>query len=167
MNIHFPSRAPLVRVVVITIAMSLAACESMDKKTVGAVTGGVVGAVAGNQVGKGTGRVLATIAGAAVGAYVGAKIGDHLSNRDKEKMSQATAQAAETNQAQSFTGENSGVVGKAEVVGTETRPVQVAGQKTEDRECKTIKQTVTTKDGQPVTEDVITCKGPNGWEPAG
>jgi outer membrane lipoprotein SlyB len=162
------NRAPLrATSLILVLSAALAACDSLDKKTVGTVTGGVVGAVAGSQIGKGKGRVLATIVGAAAGAYVGSRIGDRLEERDKEKMSEATKKAAATDRAQSFVNDSSGVAGKAEVVETQTRDVQVAEQKVEQRECKTIKQTVMTKSGEQVTEDVITCKGPNGWELAG
>jgi surface antigen len=118
------------------------------------------------QENRGKGRILAVIVGAAAGAYVGAKIGQHLEDRDKEKLSQATQKAAATGKAQSFTNPDTGVQGKAEVVGSETQPVRSADQKVEDRECQVIKQTVTTKDGREAQENVTMCKGPQGWEAA-
>lgn len=146
------------------IPMFLFSCESMDKKTIGTITGGIVGAAVGTQVGGGKGKILAVVAGAAAGAYVGSKIGGYLEERDKEKMAEATKKAVETNQPQTFKNPETGVQGKAEVVKSGTQPVQVANNSTEDRECKTIKQTIVTPGGREVQEDVTTCKGPNGWE---
>lgn len=155
------------RALVLSLAFFLVSCESMDKKTIGAITGGVIGAAAGSQVGSGKGKVLAVLVGAGAGAYVGSKIGGYLEERDKKKMSEATQKAAETSQPQTFTNPDTGVQGKAEVVKTETQAVKVSEQAVENRECKTIKQTIVTKDNREVQEDVTTCKGPNGWEVVG
>jgi uncharacterized protein YcfJ len=164
LNIH--TTAWLARLLVAIFAVSLAACDSMDKKTTGAIAGGVIGGVAGTQIGKGKGRILAVIAGAAAGAYVGAKIGEHMGERGKQKMSEATKKAAETGKAQSFNDAETGAHGKAEVVSRETQAVQGANQKVDERECQVIKQTVVTKEGREVQENVTMCKGPDGWEAA-
>jgi surface antigen len=150
---------------VVTLTVFLASCETMDKKTIGAITGGVIGAGVGTQVGGGRGKILAVIAGAAAGAYVGSKVGGHLEERDRKKMAEATQKTAETSQPQTFSNPDTGVQGKAEVVKTETHAVKVSEQNVENRECKTIRQTIVTKDNREVKEDVTTCKGPNGWEP--
>jgi uncharacterized protein YcfJ len=165
-SLKIVSTAGLTRLFVAIFALSLAACDSMDKKTAGAIAGGVIGGAAGTQVGKGKGRILAVIVGAAAGAYVGAKIGEHMENRDKDKMSEATKKAAETGKAQSFTNADSGVQGKAEVVSREMQAVQGTDQKVAERECQVIKQTLITQEGREMQENVTMCKGPQGWEAA-
>jgi hypothetical protein len=65
-------------------------------------------------------------------------------------MAEASQRAYETEQPQVFSNPDSGVTGKAEVV--------QATQQGDNRECKTIRQTVVLKDGKTVTEDVKSCK---------
>ncbi|HEX8874692.1 MAG TPA: hypothetical protein VF780_08695, partial [Nitrosospira sp.] len=63
---------------------------------------------------------------------------------------QASQRAFDTGQTQTFSNPDSGVRGKAEIVSP--------GQKSENPECKTVRQTVMLKDGKIITDDVNNCK---------
>ncbi|SEP38958.1 glycine zipper 2TM domain-containing protein [Nitrosovibrio sp. Nv6] len=140
------------RVMVVALVMLLAACQSAETRRFGGILGGVAGSVGGSYLGSylggGTaGRIIGAVAGGVGGYYLGSEIGGHLGQDDQRRMAETSQRAYETNQTQTFSNTDSGVKGKAEVVGT-----------SEDRECKTIRQTVVLKDGKTVTEDVKSCK---------
>jgi outer membrane lipoprotein SlyB len=153
-------------VLAISLVTLLVSCSSLDKRTIGTIGGGILGAAAGTQVGQGRGRILAVLAGAAAGAYVGSRIGSRLDERDRNKMAEATRTAAESGQTQAFRNDSTGLEGRAEVIDSQTRPIQVQGGKTEPRECRTVKQTIRTQGYPDLQDNVVTCKGPNGWEVA-
>jgi surface antigen len=84
---------------VLTLALSMGACNSapggMDKQDQGLVLGGVAGGLIGNQFGKGKGNVVATVAGAAIGGLVGSEIGRSLDQRDRQLAQEAEFDALE------------------------------------------------------------------------
>jgi surface antigen len=140
------------RLTVIALVMLLAACQSNETRRFGGVLGSVAGSIGGSYLGSylggGTaGRILGAVAGGVGGYYLGSTIGGHLGKDDQRRMAETSQQAYETNQTQTFTNQDSGVRGKAEIVGA-----------AEGRECKIIRQTVVLKDGKTVTEDVKSCK---------
>jgi surface antigen len=131
--------------------MLLAACQSTETRRFGSILGSVAGSIGGSYLGSylgGTaGSIVGAIAGGVGGYYLGSTIGGYLGKDDQRRMAETSQQAYETNQTQTFTNPDSGVRGKAEIVGS-----------AEGRECKTIRQTVVLKDGKTVTEDVKSCK---------
>ena len=140
------------RLTVIALVMLLAACQSNETRRFGGILGSVAGSIGGSYLGSylggGTaGRILGAVAGGVGGYYLGSTVGGYLGKDDQRRMAETSQQAYETNQTQTFTNPDSGVRGKAEIVGP-----------AEGRECKTIRQTVVLKDGKTVTEDVKSCK---------
>jgi surface antigen len=140
----------------IALIALLPGCQTADTRRTGGLIGSIAGSIGasylGSYLGGGTvGRILGAVAGGVAGYYVGSEIGGVLGKDDKKKMADASQKAFETNQTQTFSNPDSGLVGKAEVV-------QSAGNGTENKECKTIRQTVVLKDGKTVTEDVNSCK---------
>jgi surface antigen len=140
----------------IALIVLLPGCQTADTRRTGGLIGSIAGSIGasylGSYLGGGTvGRILGAVAGGVAGYYVGSEIGGVLGKDDKKKMADASQKAFETNQTQTFSNPDSGLVGKAEVV-------QSAGNGTENKECKTIRQTVVLKDGKTVTEDVNSCK---------
>ncbi len=142
----------ITRLLIITLVALLPACRSAETRRFGGVLGSVAGSIGGSYLGSylggGTaGRILGAVAGGVGGYYVGSEIGGRLGKEDQRRMAQTSQRAYDTNQAQTFTNPDTGVRGTAEVVGV-----------AEDRDCKTIRQTVVLKDGKTVTEDVKSCK---------
>ncbi|MGE5540577.1 MAG: RT0821/Lpp0805 family surface protein [Gemmatimonas sp.] len=80
---------------VATVALSLAACESMggQKQTGGTILGGIGGAAIGSQFGKGTGQIVGVAAGTLLGALVGSEVGRSLDKADMEYANRANQQA--------------------------------------------------------------------------
>ncbi len=139
------------RLIVVALVMLLAACQSTETRRFGSILGSVAGSIGGSYLGSylgGTaGSIVGAIAGGVGGYYLGSTIGGYLGKDDQRRMAETSQQAYETNQTQTFTNPDSGVRGKAEIVGS-----------AEGGECKTIRQTVVLKDGKTVTEDVKSCK---------
>ncbi len=88
---------------------------------------------------------------------------DYIGDLDKKNLSMAIQKAADTDQPQVFTNQDSGVNGKAEVIQSRTFSTQESGKQDGVRECKTIRQTIILKDKREVIESVVLCKGPDGW----
>jgi surface antigen len=118
----------------------------------GALLGGVIGGVAG---GRGGGGVAGAIAGAAIGGFIGNRIGASLDEQDRQAMARATRAAAASGGSKQFSNRKTGVRGRAQVV---------SSQSVDGRQCRTIRQEVTLKDGSSVNDTVRACKGPRGWE---
>ena len=140
------------RLLLLALVTLLSACQSAETRRAGGLIGGIAGSIGGGYLGSylggGTaGRILGAVAGGVGGYYLGAEIGGRLGQEDQRRMAQTSQRAYETNQTQTFTNPDSGVSGKAEVVGAD-----------DDSNCKTIRQTVVLKDGKTVTEDVKSCK---------
>ena len=143
--------------IAITLIVLLPGCQTADTRRTGGLIGSIAGSIGasylGSYLGGGTvGRILGAVAGGVAGYYVGSEIGGVLGKDDKKKMADASQKAFETNQTQTFSNPDSGLVGKAEVVQSGPTPAQ------KNKECKTIRQTVVLKDGKTVTEDVNSCK---------
>ena len=143
--------------IAIALIVLLPGCQTADTRRTGGLIGSIAGSIGasylGSYLGGGTvGRILGAVAGGVAGYYVGSEIGGVLGKDDKKKMADASQKAFETNQTQTFSNPDSGLVGKAEVV--QSGPVTAQ----QNKECKTIRQTVVLKDGKTVTEDVNSCK---------
>lgn len=140
------------RLLLLAMVAVLSACQSNETRRAGGLIGSIAGSIGGSYLGSylggGTaGRILGAVAGGVGGYYLGAEIGGRLGKEDQRRMAQTSQRAYETNQTQTFTNPDTGVRGTAEVVGVDN-----------ERECKTIRQTVVLKDGKTVTEDVKSCK---------
>jgi surface antigen len=143
--------------IAVALIMLLPGCQTADTRRTGGLIGSIAGSIGASYLssylGGGTaGRILGAVAGGVAGYYVGAEIGGVLGKDDKKKMADASQKAFETNQTQTFSNPDSGLVGKAEVVQSGPPTAQ------KNKECKTIRQTVVLKDGKTVTEDVNSCK---------
>ncbi len=140
------------RLLILSLIMLLSACQSAETRRFGGLVGSIAGSIGGSYLGTslggGTaGRILGAVAGGVAGYYVGATVGGYLGKDDQRRMAEASQRAYDTEEPQTFSSPDSGVQGKAEVVGVAA-----------DQECKTIRQTVVLKDGKTVTEDVKSCK---------
>jgi surface antigen len=118
----------------------------------GALIGGALGGLAGGRGGRG---VAGAIAGAAIGGFIGNRIGAALDEQDRQALAAATRATASSGKPRHFSSRRSGTRGRVEVVSSS----QVNG-----RECRTIRQQVTLKDGSNLNDTVRACKGPKGWE---
>lgn len=139
------------RLLLLALVVVLSACQSTETRRAGGLIGSIAGSIGGSYLGSYLGDTVGSILGAVIGGvggyYLGSEIGSRLGKDDQRRMAETSQRAYETNQTQTFINPDSGVKGKAEVV-------EVA----EDRDCKTIRQTVVLKDGKTVTEDVKSCK---------
>jgi hypothetical protein len=104
-----------------------------------------------------------TITGKITNLYAKGSLKDYIGDTDKKNLSMAIQKAADTDQPQVFTNQDSGVRGKAEVIQSRTLPTQETGKQDGVRECKTIRQTIILKDKREVIESVVLCKSPDGW----
>ena len=103
------------------------------------------------------------ITGKITNLYAKGSLKDYIGDLDKKNLSMAIQKAADTDQPQVFTNQDSGVNGKAEVIQSRTFSTQESGKQDGVRECKTIRQTIILKDKREVIESVVLCKGPDGW----
>lgn len=103
------------------------------------------------------------ITGKITNLYAKSSLKDYIGDLDKKNLSMAIQKAADTDQPQVFTNQDSGVNGKAEVIQSRTFSTQESGKQDGVRECKTIRQTIILKDKREVIESVVLCKGPDGW----
>jgi len=71
------------------LSVSLAACSSVSKQTMGVGAGAAAGGLIGSRFGGGSGRIAATVAGAALGALAGGYIGSSMDKQDKLAAQQA------------------------------------------------------------------------------
>ena len=150
----------------IIFIISLSACQSISP--VDSLTGNVASSDAESQSGSQfEGSILDSVSDSIIEVfsdlYARGAIVDYMGDVDKQNIIKATQKAADTGQLQIFTNPESGVQGKAEVVKSVTLPTQEEGKEDGVRECKTIRQTIVLKDGREITENVTTCKGPDGW----
>ena len=103
------------------------------------------------------------ITGKVTNLYARGALKDYIGDLDKKNLALAIQKAADTDQPQVFTNQDSGVKGKAEVIKSRTLSTQETGKQDGVRECKTIRQTIILKDKREVIESVVLCKGPDGW----
>ncbi len=103
------------------------------------------------------------ITGKITNLYAKGSLKSYIGDLDKKNLSMAIQRAADTDQPQVFTNQDSGVKGKAEVIQSRTLSTQEPGRQDGVQECKTIRQTIILKDKREVIESVVLCKGPDGW----
>ena len=142
---------------VIALIVLLPGCQTADTRRTGGLIGSIAGSIGASYLGRYlgggvVGSIVTAIAGGIGGYYVGSAIGGVLGKDDTQRMADASQKAFETNQTQTFSSPDSGLAGRAEVVQSSPPTAQ------QNKECKTIRQTVVLKDGKTVTEDVVSCK---------
>ncbi len=172
----------------------LSGCADLNKQAVGTGVGAIVGGLGGSQVGNGKGKTAATAVGVLAGAVIGNQIGKYLDDKDRAEANAATQRALDSGRSQTWSNPDSGASGQIKVINpgrssatsaskTSQRPISknpyqqpaatqlstastpsTVTASTAGRTCKTIRQTITLKDGSTHEEDVTACKGPNGWE---
>jgi len=155
------SNPSILRILLWMNVLLLSACQST----------GIISNISGNNVESDTNpqlekRAIApfnAITGKITNLYAKGSLKDYIGNIDKKNLSMAIQKAADTDQPQVFTNQDSGVKGKAEVIQSRTLSTQEPGRHDGVRECKTIRQTIILKDKREVIESVILCKGPDGW----
>lgn len=103
------------------------------------------------------------ITGKITNLYAKGSLKDYIGDLDKKNLEIAIQNAADTDQPQIFTNQDSGINGKAEVIQSRTLSTQEPGKKDGIRECKTIRQTIVLMDKREVIESVVLCKGLDGW----
>ena len=77
------------KIAVVSLALAISACTSINNEGVGTLTGGVIGGLVGSQFGGGAGQVAAAAGGALLGAYLGGNIGKYMDRQDKIEMQHA------------------------------------------------------------------------------
>lgn len=143
----------MIKKLVVSVAClsMLTACETLENaEGIGTAVGAVAGGIIGNQVAD-ENKELWTLAGVAAGAFIGNQIGKYLDKQDEEKVAGATVSAAESGEPQTWKNADTGASGTASVV-----------KDTSSDNCKEIKQTVSTADGNTAEEVVKACKGADG-----
>jgi hypothetical protein len=151
----------ILRILLWMNVLLLSACQSTS----------IISNISGNNVESDTNPQLEkraidpfnTITGKITNLYAKGSLKDYIGNIDEKNLSMAIQKAADTDQPQAFTNQDSGVKGKAEVIQSRTLSTQEPGRQDGVRECKTIRQTIILKDKREVIESVVLCKGPDGW----
>jgi surface antigen len=149
-----------VRLLVVALGLSLAACAGNPyagpKENTGTAVGAVTGALIGSQIGGSTGsRVAAGIAGAALGGLLGNRIGAALDDDDKQRAYAAQMEALDRGEAgapTSWRNPDSGRYGTI-VPGP---PYQQAGAT-----CRQFTHTIYI-DSRPQTARGVACRNPDG-----
>jgi hypothetical protein len=127
-------------------------------------TGNIASTEVGSQYDESiTDPLFDSINGIFSGIHAKGTIEDYIGDRDKQNIIEITHKAADTDQPQIFTNPVSGIKGKAEVVKSKVLPILEEGKENGVRECKTVRQTIVLKDSREITENMTTCKGPDGW----
>ena len=140
------------------LIISLSACQLISPVS------NSTGNIASNQYEESiTGPIFDSMNGIFSGIHAKSAIEDYIGDRDKQNIIEITRKAADTDQLQIFTNPVSGVNGKAEVVKSKVLPVLEEGKENGVRECKIVRQTIVLKDRREITENMTTCKGPDGW----
>lgn len=155
------SNPSILRILLWMNVLLLSACQST----------GIISNISGNNVESDTNpqlekRAIApfnAITGKITNLYAKGSLKDYIGNIDKKNLSMAIQKAADTDQPQVFTNQDSGVKGKAEVIQSRTLSTQEPDRQDGVRECKTIRQTIILKDKREVIESVVLCKNPDGW----
>ena len=155
------SNPSILRILLWINILLLSACQSTN----------IISNIGGNNVESDTNPQLEkwavtpfnAITGKITNLYAKGSLKDYIGDLDKKNLSMAIQKAADTDQPQVFTNQDSGVNGKAEVIQSRTFSTQESGKQDGVRECKTIRQTIVLKDKREVIESVVLCKGPDGW----
>lgn len=136
------------------ILLSFAGCEETSNQEIGTIVGAVVGNALSDSVkGSGIGAQIARLGLTFGGAMIGSEIGKSLDKQDRARMESAAQKALSSGRTQSWTNPQTGVSGKATVVAQ-------AGK------CRTVRQSVTLKDGLKKSENVKACLEGETWERA-
>jgi len=151
----------ILRILLWMNVLLLSACQSTS--IISNISGSNVESDTNPQLEKSAIAPFNAITGKITNLYAKGSLKDYIGNIDKKNLSMAIQKAADTDQPQVFTNQDSGVKGKAEVIQSRTLSTQEPGRQDGVRECKTIRQTIILKDKREVIESVILCKGPDGW----
>jgi len=155
------SNPSILRILLWMNVLLLSACQSTS--IISNISGSNVESDTNPQLEKSAIAPFNAITGKITNLYAKGSLKDYIGNIDKKNLSMAIQKAADTDQPQVFTNQDSGVKGKAEVIQSRTLSTQEPGRQDGVRECKTIRQTIILKDKREVIESVILCKGPDGW----
>jgi len=141
----------------INLAIYLSACQSVN------INNNAAGSDINSQLDKKTIAPFNSITGRITNLYSKGSLKDYVGDLDKKNLAMVIQKAADTDQIQVFTNQESGVKGKAEVIQSRTLATQETGKQDGVRKCKTIRQTIILKDKREIIESVVLCKGPDGW----
>ena len=151
----------ILRILLWMNVLLLSACQSTS--IISNISGSNVESDTNPQLEKSAIAPFNAITGKITNLYAKGSLKDYIGNIDKKNLSMAIQKAADTDQPQVFTNQDSGVKGKAEVIQSRTLSTQEPDRQDGVRECKTIRQTIILKDKREVIESVVLCKGPDGW----
>ena len=147
-------------ILISAIAVAMSACTPItgskqgDGTLIGAGAGAVIGGALTSRLGVG-GQVAGVVGGALLGGLIGGSIGAHLDEQDRIALEAMTRHTASTGGNRSYVNRRTGVRLSTRSVGTSTnQSAQV---------CRTVEQTITTKDGSKKSETIQSCRGANGW----
>jgi hypothetical protein len=155
------SNPSILRILLWMNILLLSACQSTN--IISNIGGSNVESDTNPQLEKRAVTPFDAITGKITNLYAKGSLKDYIGDLDKKNLSMAIQKAADTDQPQVFTNQDSGVKGKAEVIQSRTFSTQESGKQDGVRECKTIRQTIILKDKREVIESVVLCKGPDGW----
>jgi hypothetical protein len=155
------SNPSILRILLWMNILLLSACQSTN--IISNIGGSNVESDTNPQLEKRAVTPFNAITGKITNLYAKGSLKDYIGDLDKKNLSMAIQKAADTDQPQVFTNQDSGVNGKAEVIQSRTFSTQESGKQDGVRECKTIRQTIILKDKREVIESVVLCKGPDGW----
>jgi hypothetical protein len=155
------SNPSILRILLWINILLLSACQSTN--IISNIGGSNVESDTNPQLEKRAVTPFNAITGKIANLYAKGSLKDYIGDLDKKNLSMAIQKAADTDQPQVFTNQDSGVKGKAEVIQSRTFSTQESGKQDGVRECKTIRQTIVLKDKREVIESVVLCKGPDGW----
>jgi hypothetical protein len=155
------SNLSILRILLWMNILFLSACQSTN--IISNIGGSNVESDTNPQLEKRAVTPFNAITGKITNLYAKGSLKDYIGDLDKKNLSMAIQKAADTDQPQVFTNQDSGVNGKAEVIQSRTLSTQEPGKQDGVRECKTIRQTIVLKDKREVIESVVLCKGPDGW----
>ena len=97
--------------------MGIFGCSSDgNKQTGGAIIGGLLGGLLGNRIAGRGSRTIGTVLGGAIGAAGGSALGCRLQKKDQQKAERSVQDAVATNETQTWTSDETGASGKAEVI---------------------------------------------------
>jgi len=171
-------------VMAIFLALFISGCSEMSKQNTGTGLGIVIGGAMGSQVNT-KHKTSAVVLGALIGGAIGNQVGKYLDDKDRAAAGEAQQRALETGRPQTWQNSVSGNSGRVNVVDKDQKSPNTSPNKAKtnssarpaspdnissssanagQKPCKTIRQSITLKDGSTHEEDVTACKGPNGWE---
>lgn len=149
--------------------LSLAACSSTggiggmsQSETLGTGAGAAAGGLIGNVAG---GGVLGTVLGAAAGGVIGNRLANALSDDAQQSAAEAAVKAAQGRTGERFSWKKTDALFRTTSSGWASATAEPFRDKA-GRNCRTIHQSATSKDGRTAEDNVTLCQGPSGWGPA-